>query len=63
VWNVFAVSASTGVTHQLTTFSTPNGYVRYPAWSPSNDRIVFEHATVTANIWAARLTGGARRAQ
>jgi hypothetical protein len=39
------------------------GYVRYPAWSPQNDRIVFEHATVTANIWTARLTGGAPRAQ
>jgi hypothetical protein len=42
---------------QLTRFSTPNGSVRYPARSPRNDRIVFEHATVTANIWAGRLTG------
>jgi TolB protein len=63
VWNVFAVSASTGVVQQLTSFSTPNGYVRYPAWSPRGDRLVFEHATVTANIWTARLTGGALRAQ
>lgn len=29
-----------------------------PAWSPRGDGIVFEHATVTANIWTARLTGG-----
>jgi Tol biopolymer transport system component/DNA-binding winged helix-turn-helix (wHTH) protein len=63
VWNVWAVSASTGVAQQLTSFSTPNGYVRYPAWSPRNDRIVFEHATVTANVWTARLTGGTARRQ
>ena len=59
IWNVWTVSTSTGVTQQLTKFSTPNGYVRYPAWSPRNDRIVFEHATVTANVWTARLRGAA----
>jgi hypothetical protein len=48
------------VEQQLTRFSTPNGYVRYPAWSPRNDRIVFEQAAVTADIWTARLTGAAR---
>ena len=48
---------------QLTRFTTPNGYVRYPAWSPLNDRIVFEHATVTANVWTGRLTGAPARAQ
>ena len=56
VWNLWTVSASTGQEQQLTRFSTPNGYVRYPAWSPLNDRIVFEHATVTANVWTGRLT-------
>ncbi len=57
IWNVWTVSTSTGVAEQLTKFSTPNGYVRYPAWSPLNDRIVFEHATATANVWTARLRG------
>ncbi len=60
VWNLWTVSASNGRTQQLTTFSTPNDYVRYPAWSPLNDRIVFERATVTANVWTGRLIGGAR---
>ncbi len=59
IWNVWTVSTSTGVAQQLTKFSTPNGYVRYPAWSPLNDRIVFEHATATANVWTARLRGAA----
>ena len=63
VWNVWTVSTSSGVTQQLTRFTTPNGYVRYPEWSPLNDRVVFEHATVTANVWTGRLTGGAVRAQ
>ncbi len=63
VWNVWTVSAANGATRQLTTFSRPNDYVRYPEWSPLNDRIVFERATVTANVWTGRLTGGAARAQ
>jgi Tol biopolymer transport system component/DNA-binding winged helix-turn-helix (wHTH) protein len=63
VWNVWTVSTATGVAQQLTRFTTPNGYVRYPEWSPLNDRIVFEHATVTANVWTGRLTGAAARAQ
>jgi len=52
---VWTVSASTGKAQQLTAFSGPNGYVRYPAWSPSNDRIVFERAITTANLWIGRL--------
>ena len=58
VWNVWTVSTATGLTQQLTRFTKPNGYVRYPAWSPQNDCIVFEQATVTANVWTARLRGG-----
>jgi Tol biopolymer transport system component/DNA-binding winged helix-turn-helix (wHTH) protein len=63
VWNVWTVSTSSGIAQQLTRFTTPNGYVRYPAWSPLNDRIVFEHATVTANVWTGRLVGAALGAQ
>ena len=63
VWNVWTVSTATGVAQQLTRFTTPNDYVRYPAWSPQNDRIVFEHATVTAGVWTGRLTGEPVRAQ
>jgi hypothetical protein len=29
--------------------------VRYPAWSPSGDRIVYEYAETTGNIWAMEL--------
>ena len=63
VWNIWTVSASTGVMQQLTRFSTQNGYVRYPAWSPLNDRIVFEHATTAATLWTGRLGPSAGRSQ
>ncbi len=56
-WNVWSVSASTGALQQLTTFPRANSFVRYPAWSPLNDRIVFEYSVTTGNLWTGRLTG------
>jgi len=29
--------------------------VRYPAWSPSGDFIVYERAEITGNIWTTEL--------
>jgi Tol biopolymer transport system component len=60
---VWAVSASTGAVQQLTRFTTPNGYVRYPAWSPLDDRVVFEKSTDTSKIWTGRLTTSTATAQ
>ncbi len=57
IWNVWTVSAASGELRQLTTFGGPNAYVRYPAWSPVNDRIAFERSVTTANLWIARLAG------
>jgi Tol biopolymer transport system component/DNA-binding winged helix-turn-helix (wHTH) protein len=62
VWNVWTVSASTGATRQLTRFTTQTGYVRYPAWSPLDDRIVFERSTETSKIWTGRLASAPARA-
>jgi Tol biopolymer transport system component len=45
------VSVATGETRQLTRFELPNVYVRYPAWSPRGDQIVFEHAETTGDLW------------
>jgi Tol biopolymer transport system component/DNA-binding winged helix-turn-helix (wHTH) protein len=56
-WDVWSVSASTGAVQQLTKFPRAQSYVRYPAWSPRNDRIVFEYSVTTGNLWTARLTG------
>jgi Tol biopolymer transport system component/DNA-binding winged helix-turn-helix (wHTH) protein len=55
VWNLFWVSRTTGEQRLLTRFGKTNAYVRYPAWSPAGDRIVFEHAEATGNVWLVEL--------
>lgn len=51
VWNIYAVSTETGATRQLTRYTSAEGYVRYPAWSPDGTRIVFERGIHAAGIW------------
>jgi TolB protein len=55
VWNIYSVSCSTGEQRQLTHLASTNGWVRYPAWSPAGDRILFERTAFTANVWTTRL--------
>ena len=55
VWNIYTVSRRTGAVTQLTFFKSAAGYVRYPAWSPSGSRIVFERGLETANVWTVAL--------
>jgi Tol biopolymer transport system component len=31
------------------------GYVRWPDWSPSGDRIAFEHTEMTGDVWILPL--------
>jgi Tol biopolymer transport system component len=50
-WNIFWVARSNGEERQLTRYQQLNAYVRYPAWSPRDDQIVFEYAETTGNIW------------
>jgi Tol biopolymer transport system component/DNA-binding winged helix-turn-helix (wHTH) protein len=58
LWRLGAISRTTG---QLVPLSAPmpaSSFVRYPAWSSRNDRVVYEHAQVTGNIWMATLRSG-----
>jgi Tol biopolymer transport system component len=55
VWNLYWVSRKNKEQKRLTNFSKLNAYVRYPAWSPLGDRIVFEHAETTGNVWLMEL--------
>lgn len=55
VWNVFWVSRSTKQRKQLTNYTKLNAYVRYPAWSPLGNQIVYEYAETTGNIWLMEL--------
>ncbi|WP_321478342.1 winged helix-turn-helix domain-containing protein [uncultured Paludibaculum sp.] len=51
VWNLFWVSRSTRKTQQLTHNESLAVYLRYPAWSPVSDRIVFERGEVRSNVF------------
>lgn len=53
--NLFWVSRSTRQVKQLTHYTRDNSYVRYPAWSPRGDQIVYEYSEITANIWTMRV--------
>jgi len=55
VWNIYWISVSTSKVEQLTHFASQFGVVRYPAWSPKGDRILFEHNDLTSNIYIADL--------
>jgi Tol biopolymer transport system component len=53
IWNVYTISTKTKVQKQLTNYSKLNVFVRYPAWS--TNRIVYEYAETTGNIWILEL--------
>jgi Tol biopolymer transport system component/DNA-binding winged helix-turn-helix (wHTH) protein len=55
VWNIWWVSVKDKTQKQLTNFDKLNLYVRYPAWSPLGNQIVFEYAEMTGNIWMMEL--------
>ncbi len=50
-WNVFTVPRAGGPETAATTFEKLTTYVRYPSWSPKGDRIVFEFAETSGNVW------------
>ena len=53
IWNIYTISISTKVQKQLTNYSQTNSFVRYPTWS--SNRIVYEYAETTGNIWMLEL--------
>jgi Tol biopolymer transport system component len=55
VWNVWWVSRREPTQRRVTNYTRPNIYVRYPAWSPRGDRIVYEYAETAGNIWVMEL--------
>ncbi len=55
IWNIYWVSRSTREQKQLTRFTKLNSYVRYPTWAPLSDRIAYEYAETTGNIWMIEL--------
>jgi Tol biopolymer transport system component/DNA-binding winged helix-turn-helix (wHTH) protein len=58
VWNIYSVSRTSRQVTRLTSFTSSAGYVRYPAWSPSGRRIVFERALRTGHVWTITPQSG-----
>jgi Tol biopolymer transport system component len=54
-WNVYWVSRTTKRVRQVTSYHALNIFVRYPAWSPRNDRIVYELSEASGNVWVMDL--------
>lgn len=51
IWNLWWVSRTDKTVRQLTNYSKPNAYVRYPAWSPLGTQIAYEYSETTGNIY------------
>jgi TolB protein len=57
-WNLRWIDRSTREQKGLTDYRSLAGFVRYPAWSPRGDRIVFEYCVTRGNIYLIDLEGG-----
>ena len=55
-WAIWWVSRSTRKQQRLTPDVPLNAYVRYPAWSPKGDRIVYEYGETTGHLWMLRAS-------
>jgi Tol biopolymer transport system component/DNA-binding winged helix-turn-helix (wHTH) protein len=54
-WNLWWMSPPTGKRLQLTHYTSPSQYVRYPAWSPKGDQIVYEYSITAGNVFVMTL--------
>ncbi|HNH82777.1 MAG TPA: protein kinase [Acidobacteriota bacterium] len=54
-WNLWIISRTTREQKQLTGFTKLNAYVRYPAWSPKGNQMVFEYAETVGNVWMIEI--------
>jgi Tol biopolymer transport system component/DNA-binding winged helix-turn-helix (wHTH) protein len=50
-WNVWWLDRRSGEERKLTPYQSLRSFVRYPAWSPTGDRIVFEFSESKGNIY------------
>ena len=55
LWNIWWVSRTTKEQKQLTKHTKLNAFVRYPAWSPLGNQMIYEYAETIGNIWVMEL--------
>jgi Tol biopolymer transport system component/DNA-binding winged helix-turn-helix (wHTH) protein len=54
-WGLRWIDARSGVSGAINAPSAPNGYVRYPEWSPRGDLVVYERGELHGNVWTMKL--------
>jgi Tol biopolymer transport system component len=54
-WDLRWIDAATGATGIITPPAAPHVYVRYPAWSPAGNLVVYERGELRGNVWMLRL--------
>jgi Tol biopolymer transport system component len=54
-WNLFWISVDGQSEQKLTDHTSLRSFVRYPAWSPKGDLMIYEFAETKANIFIAQL--------
>lgn len=55
VWNVYWVPREGGDEHRVTNNTAVGVFIRYPAWSPRGNQIVYEYGVVRGNVWLLEL--------
>ena len=51
IWNLYWVARKARTVRRLTDNTQRRTFLRYPAWSPPGDQIVYERSETTGNIW------------
>jgi Tol biopolymer transport system component/DNA-binding winged helix-turn-helix (wHTH) protein len=55
VWNVWTIDSRTREQKKLTNYRSLASFVRYPAWSPKGDRLVYEYSLTRGNVYIAPI--------
>ena len=55
-WNLWWIDGRSREQRRLTDYRSIATFVRYPAWSPAGEKIVFERSITRGNIYSAELT-------
>ena len=55
IWNIFWVGCSDKLQKQLTHNIKPGVLMRFPAWSPLGNQIVYEQVELTSNVYVINL--------
>ncbi|MEM1177447.1 MAG: protein kinase [Acidobacteriota bacterium] len=55
IWNLYWVRLGDRRIERLTDETSLDGYVRYPAWSPRGDHVLFERTRTVGDLWRVDL--------